>query len=148
MVYLPWANTVLINKIISEKKVVVPTRIHTRCPKKTQETNAPHSSAFHGRMLLMENHLNRTFNRCRNPLAASSSSSFVGRCGIFGRCRYLDMESASDSCSWGAGAAGLLESWRSASGSCLGAETLDWSPSPFVFELLALFPEHPRPFLA
>ncbi len=141
---------------MSEKKVVVPTKIHTRCPNKNHETNAPHSSAFHGRMLLIENHLKRTRNRCRNPLAAASNSSFVGRCGILGKCRYLDMESASDSCS-DAGGSGGTSVWvlpstvcPGTSGSCLGVEAafLSASPFPFVLELLALVPGPPRPFLA
>jgi hypothetical protein len=86
---------VLIVNITREKNVVVPTKIQTMCPNRNQDTNAPHSSAFQGLMLLMENHLKRTLRRSRNPLAAASSSSLVGRCGIFGRCRYLDMEFAS-----------------------------------------------------
>ena len=101
---LPCANTVLMVRMTSEKKVVVPTRIHTRCPKRNHETKAPHSSAFHGRMLRIENHLKRTLSLSQKPLAAASNSSLVGRCGICilgmcGRCRYLDMESARDSCS-------------------------------------------------
>lgn len=53
----------MINRMIREKKVVVPTKIQTRCPNKNHDTKAPHSSAFHGRILLMENHLNRTLSR-------------------------------------------------------------------------------------
>ena len=62
-----------------EKNVVVPTKIHTKCPSINQDTKAPHSSAFHGRMDRMDIHLNLTFNRCRKLVAAARSSSFVGR---------------------------------------------------------------------
>ena len=41
---------------------------------------------FQGRTLRMENHLNRTFNRDQNPVAAASNSSLVGRWGIVGMC--------------------------------------------------------------
>lgn len=130
---------------------MVPTKIHTICPNTNQDTNAPHSSAFHGRMLRMENHLKRTFSRWPKPLAAARSSSFVGRWGIFGRCRYLDMESARDACSDPSGVGVFAGACCGPSGSCLGADALFLSPSPLVWELLALFPdtaEFPRPFLA
>jgi hypothetical protein len=76
------------DRINSEKKVVVPARIHTMCPRNTHDTKAPHSSAFHGRMLRIETHLKRILSRCQNPLAAARSSSLVGRCG---RCGKLGM---------------------------------------------------------
>lgn len=77
--------------------MVVPTKIQTIWPNRNHETNAPHSSAFHGRMLLIDIHLNRTLKRSQKPLAAASSSSFVGRWGIFGRCKYFDTDAARDS---------------------------------------------------
>lgn len=64
------------------------------------DTNAPHSSAFQGLMLLIDIHFSRTFDLSQNPLAAARSSSLVGRWGIFGRCgrcKYLDMDEAIDS---------------------------------------------------
>ena len=79
-------------KITREKNVVVPTAIQTMFPRTNQETKALQSSTFHGRALLIVNHLNRTFNRDQNPVAAASNSSLVGAWGIFGRCgrcRYL-----------------------------------------------------------
>jgi hypothetical protein len=89
---LPCATTVLIDRITREKKVVVPTKTQTIFPSTNQETKALQSSTFQGRTLLIENHLKRTFRRDQNPVAAASSSSFVGRWGNFGRCgrwRYL-----------------------------------------------------------
>lgn len=68
--------------IRSEKNVVVPTKIQTRWLRMNHDTKAPHSSAFHGRMLRMESHLNRTFSLWEKPLAAARSSSFVGRWGM------------------------------------------------------------------
>lgn len=94
---IPWAKTVLMDRMRREKKVVVPTSTQRRWPNKTQETNAPHSSIFQGRMLLMEAHLKRTFIRCQNPVAAASSSSLVGLCGILGMCRYFETVVAIDS---------------------------------------------------
>lgn len=95
-------------RMTMEKKVVVPTRIHSRWPSMNQETNAPHSSAFQGRMLRIECHLNRACRRCQKPVAAARNSSLVGRGGIFGRwdCRYFDMEAAMDSASPGCGGGG------------------------------------------
>lgn len=84
--------------------MVVPTRIHTKCPNNIQDTKAPHSSALNGLALRIENHLKRTLSLCQNPVAAAKSSSFVGRWGIFGRCgkcgrcRYLETESLRLSC--------------------------------------------------
>ena len=86
VVIVPCATTVLIEKINREKKVVVPTRIQTIFPKTNQETKALQSSIFQGRTLRIENHLKRTFSRDQNPVAAASSSSFVGRCVILGMC--------------------------------------------------------------
>ena len=76
------------------------------------DTNAPHSSAFHGRILRIDSHLNRTLKRSQNPLAAARSSSFVGRCGSLGTwicCRYLDTDAVMESGS-ASGPGILLES--------------------------------------
>jgi len=67
-------------------------KIHAIFPSTNHDTNALQSSMFHGRELLMENHLKRTFIRDQNPVAAASNSSLDGACGIFGiwgRWRYL-----------------------------------------------------------
>jgi hypothetical protein len=76
----------LIDKITREKKVVVPIKIQAMFPSTNHETKALQSSMFHGRELLIENHLNLTFSRDQNPVAAASSSSLDGRWGIFGIC--------------------------------------------------------------
>ncbi len=76
---IPCAKTVLIERTTREKKVVVPTRIHTKWPSINQDTKAPHSSAFHGRIDLIDIHLNRTLSLCRKLVAADKSSSLVGR---------------------------------------------------------------------
>lgn len=81
-------------KIRREKKVVVPTRIQTRWPNMNHETNAPHSSAFQGRISRIDIHLNLTFILDQKPVAAASSSSFVG---LLGSCRYLDTDAAIES---------------------------------------------------
>lgn len=89
---LPCAKTVLMDNMTREKNVVVPSKIHTRWPNMNQDTNAPHSSAFHGLMDRMDIHLNLTFNLWRKLVAAARSSSFVGRWGMDGR--YFDMDDA------------------------------------------------------
>ena len=147
---LPWANMVLMERMMREKKVVVPTRIQTKCPNRNQETNAPHSSAFQGRMLRIENHLKRTLSRSPKPLAAANSSSLVGRCGIFGRCMYLYMEFARDSCSGTGGSVGWLAADSCAPDCsprfCCAVGDLTRSPSFLsAFELPALFPATREP---
>ena len=67
-------------------------------------------------MLLIDTHLNRTFNLSQNPLAAARSSSLVGR--WVGRWKYFDTEDAIDSGSTGVppwcSGLGIVE------GSCFG----------------------------
>jgi hypothetical protein len=70
--------------ITREKNVVVPMKIHAMFPNTNQDTKALQSSIFHGRTLLIENHLKWTFSRDQKPVAAARSSSFVGRWGILG----------------------------------------------------------------
>ena len=100
-----------------EKNVVVPTRIHTKCPNSTQDIKAPHSSMFQGLMLLIETHLKRTLSLSQKPFAAANSSSLLGRCSICGIWRYFDTDAVIDSCS---AAVGFLAS--SGGGPVLGAD--------------------------
>lgn len=117
----------------SETKVVVPTKIQTMCPRTNQETNALQSSTSQGRALLMENHLNRIFSLDQKPVAAASSSSFVGRCGIFGRCGRWKYEFPSGV--WFAASRGVPSGFVCAADDLFAASAL--SPSGFV--LFSLF---------
>ena len=120
----------------SDTNVVVPTKIHTMCPRTNQEINALQSSTFQGRALLMENHLNRIFSLDQKPVAAASNSSFVGRCGIFGRCGRWKYECPSGL--WFAASGGVLSAFVCAADDLLAASAL--SPSGFVlFSLFAVF---------
>jgi hypothetical protein len=107
--------------IMSEKNVVVPTKIQMRCPAMIHVEKALISSMFHGRPERMLNHLKWTLNRAHAPVAAANNSSFVGRCiaGRWGRRSRIEWLSEAGSFEGGVGGVLLGES------SAFGADVFD-----------------------